>query len=46
MPWCKGLTKETKAGVVKGKTLLEAIDATEPPSRPSDKPLLLPGEFI
>ena len=27
MPWYKGWTKETKAGVVKGKTLLDAIDA-------------------
>ncbi|KAJ7891796.1 translation elongation factor 1 alpha [Mycena leptocephala] len=26
MPWFKGWTKETKAGVVMGKTLLEAID--------------------
>ncbi|KAF9044761.1 elongation factor [Hymenopellis radicata] len=31
MPWFKGWTKETKAGVVKGKTLLDAIDAIEPP---------------
>ncbi|CAI6401281.1 CBM_HP2_G0002490.mRNA.1.CDS.1 [Saccharomyces cerevisiae] len=41
-PWYKGWEKETKAGVVKGKTLLEAIDAIEQPSRPTDKPLRLP----
>lgn len=42
MSWFKGWQKETKAGVTKGKTLLEAIDAIEPPSRPTDKPLRLP----
>lgn len=42
MAWFKGWQKETKAGLVKGKTLLEAIDAIEPPSRPTDKPLRLP----
>lgn len=42
MPWYKGWTKETKAGEVKGKTLLEAIDAIDPPARPTDKPLRLP----
>ncbi|BEI83171.1 hypothetical protein CcaverHIS002_0310390 [Cutaneotrichosporon cavernicola] len=31
MPWYKGWEKETKAGVSKGKTLLEAIDAIDPP---------------
>ncbi|KAF7347788.1 hypothetical protein MVEN_01536300 [Mycena venus] len=46
MPWFKGWTKETKAGVVKGKTLLEAIDAIEPPVRPSDKPLRLPLQDV
>ncbi|KAH3661723.1 hypothetical protein OGAPHI_005901 [Ogataea philodendri] len=45
-PWYKGWQKETKAGVVKGKTLLEAIDAIEPPSRPSDKPLRLPLQDV
>merc|ERR1712125_235942 len=39
-PWYKGWEKETKAKVT-GKTLLEAIDAIDPPSRPSDKPLRL-----
>lgn len=46
-PWYKGWTKETKAsGVVKGKTLLEAIDAIEPPVRPTDKPLRLPLQDV
>ena len=46
MPWFKGWTKETKSGVVKGKTLLDAIDAIEPPVRPSDKPLRLPLQDV
>ena len=45
-PWYKGWEKETKAGTVKGKTLLEAIDAIEPPSRPTDKPLRLPLQDV
>ncbi|OUT19880.1 elongation factor 1-alpha 2 [Pichia kudriavzevii] len=45
-PWYKGWTKETKAGVVKGKTLLEAIDAIEPPVRPTEKPLRLPLQDV
>ncbi|GMF98305.1 unnamed protein product [[Candida] boidinii] len=45
-PWYKGWQKETKAGVVKGKTILEAIDAIEPPSRPTDKPLRLPLQDV
>ncbi|ELU43120.1 elongation factor 1-alpha [Rhizoctonia solani AG-1 IA] len=46
MPWYKGWTKEGKAGAVKGKTLLDAIDAIEPPVRPSDKPLRLPLQDV
>ena len=46
MTWYKGWTKETKGGVVKGKTLLDAIDAIEPPVRPSDKPLRLPLQDV
>jgi elongation factor 1-alpha len=46
MPWYKGWTKEIKGGSVKGKTLLEAIDAIEPPVRPSDKPLRLPLQDV
>jgi elongation factor 1-alpha len=45
-PWYKGWTRETKAGVLKGKTLLEAIDSVEPPSRPVDKPLRLPLQDV
>jgi len=46
-PWYKGWNKETKlSGVVKGKTLLEAIDSIEPPARPSDKPLRLPLQDV
>src|SRR6201992_1294905 len=46
MTWYKGWTKETKAGTAKGKTLLDAIDAIEPPTRPSDKPLRLPLQDV
>jgi len=46
MPWFKGWTKETKTGNYKGKTLLEAIDAIEPPARPTDKPLRLPLQDV
>ncbi|KAL2915724.1 translation elongation factor EF-1 alpha [Polyrhizophydium stewartii] len=46
MPWFKGWTKETKAGAVTGKTLLNAIDAIEPPARPTDKPLRLPLQDV
>lgn len=45
-PWYKGWKKETKAGEAKGKTLLEAIDAIDPPSRPTDKPLRLPLQDV
>jgi elongation factor 1-alpha len=46
MPWYKGWTKEAKSGSSKGRTLLDAIDAIEPPSRPSDKPLRLPLQDV
>ena len=46
MPWYKGWTKETKGGVVKGVTLLDAIDAIEPPVRPVEKPLRLPLQDV
>ena len=45
-PWYKGWEKETKSGKVTGKTLLEAIDAIEPPTRPTDKPLRLPLQDV
>ncbi|WVN89150.1 translation elongation factor EF-1 alpha [Cryptococcus depauperatus CBS 7841] len=46
MPWYKGWTKEVKGSTVKGKTLLDAIDAIEPPTRPTDKPLRLPLQDV
>jgi elongation factor 1-alpha len=46
MPWFKGWTKENKSGPVKGKTLLDAIDAIEPPARPTDRPLRLPLQDV
>ncbi|ETS61223.1 elongation factor 1-alpha [Moesziomyces aphidis] len=46
MAWYKGWERETKAGKVTGKTLLDAIDAIEPPSRPTDKPLRLPLQDV
>lgn len=42
-PWYKGWEKNEKIG---GKTLLEAIDAIEPPKRPTDKPLRLPLQDV
>merc|ERR1712023_290226 len=44
-PWYKGWEKETKAKAT-GKTLLEAIDAIDPPTRPTDKPLRLPIQDV
>jgi len=46
MTWFKGWEKEIKGGKAKGKTLLEAIDSIEPPSRPTDKPLRLPLQDV
>jgi len=46
MSWFKGWDKETKSGKSSGKTLLEAIDSIEPPSRPTDKPLRLPLQDV
>merc|ERR1712227_715791 len=40
------IIKETSAGKSSGKTLLEAIDAIEPPTRPTDKPLRLPLQDV
>ena len=44
-PWYKGWEKETKTKTT-GKTLLEAIDAIDPPTRPTDKPLRLPLQDV
>jgi len=46
MPWFKGWTKTMKSGNVTGKTLVDALDAIEPPSRPTDKPLRLPLQDV
>ena len=45
-PWYKGWHKETASGKATGKTLLEALDAIEPPTRPTDKPLRLPLQDV
>merc|ERR1712093_765768 len=47
MAWYKGWSKETKeGGKQSGKTLFEALDAINPPSRPSDKALRLPLQGV
>merc|ERR1712005_51352 len=46
MAWYKGWEKNTKKEKSTGKTLLDAIDAIEPPSRPTDKPLRLPLQDV
>jgi len=47
MTWFKGWNKETKeGGKATGFTLLEALDAINPPSRPTDKPLRLPLQDV
>ena len=46
MPWYKGWEREIKGGVIKGKTLLDAIDGIEPPPQPSDTPLRPPLQDV
>jgi len=46
MPWYKGWDIERKSGKASGKTLVEALDAIEPPTRPTDKPLRLPLQDV
>jgi len=47
MPWYKGWTRETKEGGKQaGKTLFEALDAVNRPTRPSDKALRLPLQDV
>jgi elongation factor 1-alpha len=46
MPWFKGWEIERKSGKVTGKTLVDALDAIEPPSRPTEKPLRLPLQDV
>uniref|UniRef100_A0A3Q1BTV1 Elongation factor 1-alpha n=1 Tax=Amphiprion ocellaris TaxID=80972 RepID=A0A3Q1BTV1_AMPOC len=46
MSWFKGWKIERKEGGATGTTLLEALDAIQPPTRPTDKPLRLPLQDI
>jgi len=50
MKWHKGWNKEVKVEKKKveqkGDTLLEALDAIQPPTRPTDKPLRLPLQDV
>ncbi|KYG40774.1 hypothetical protein M433DRAFT_159938 [Acidomyces richmondensis BFW] len=44
-PWYKGWERDSKPKST-GKTLLEAIDSIDPPTRPFDKPLRLPLQDV
>ncbi|GIY41302.1 elongation factor 1-alpha [Caerostris darwini] len=46
MSWYKGWNIERKTSKHEGKTLLQALDVMEPPSRPLDKPLRLPLQDV
>ena len=46
MDWFKGWSIDKKGTTVTGKTLLQALDAMDPPSRPTDKPLRLPLQDV
>merc|ERR1711887_307375 len=46
MGWYKGWAVERKEGNASGKTLINALDAILPPSRPLDKPLRLPLQDV
>merc|ERR1719495_699443 len=46
MNWHKGWAIERKEGNASGKTLIDALDAILPPSRPTDKPLRLPLQDV
>merc|ERR1719493_51238 len=46
MSWYKGWRVERKEGKASGMTLLEALDAVIPPTRPTDKPLRLPLQDV
>lgn len=46
MSWHKGWSIERKEGNASGKTLLEALDAIVPPTRPTDKALRLPLQDV
>lgn len=46
MTWFKGWKINRKDGSASGTTLLEALDAIQPPTRPTDKPLRLPLQDV
>ncbi|KAF7661702.1 hypothetical protein LDENG_00255710 [Lucifuga dentata] len=46
MSWFKGWKIERKEGNASGTTLLDALDAILPPSRPTEKPLRLPLQDV
>lgn len=46
MTWFKGWKINRKDGSSSGTTLLEALDAIQPPTRPTDKPLRLPLQDV
>merc|ERR1712107_764818 len=46
MGWWKGWNIERKEGKASGTTLLDALDAIIPPTRPTDKPLRLPLQDV
>ncbi len=46
MPWYKGWTAERKDCTEVVTTLLEGIDAIQPPTRPADKALRLPVQDV
>lgn len=46
MTWFKGWKISRKEGNASGTTLLEALDAIQPPTRPTDKPLRLPLQDV
>ena len=46
MSWYKGWTTKTKDKSGSGKTLLEALDNIQPPTRPTEKALRLPLQDV
>ncbi|GAU95231.1 hypothetical protein RvY_06881 [Ramazzottius varieornatus] len=46
MGWYKGWEVESGDKLVTGKTLLEALNSSQPPSRPTEKPLRLPLQDV
>lgn len=46
MTWFKGWKINRKDGNASGTTLLEALDAIQPPTRPTNKPLRLPLQDV